>query len=67
MAHHITAVPETVVRGVVTAIGQDDAEGGCYVRLRVTEDDAAALARAGAFGRILRLTLPSETAPPEGT
>ncbi len=48
-----------IVRGVVTALGSDDAEGGCYVRLRVTEADASKLARCGAFGRILQLRLPA--------
>jgi hypothetical protein len=52
---------DAVVRGVVTELGSDSADG-FYIRLRVTEADAISLALAGAFNRILRITLPKEGA-----
>lgn len=46
---------DLVARGVV--VGITVAPEGCYVRLRVTESDAEALAQNGAFGRMLQIRL----------
>jgi len=45
---------DLTVSGFVVGIESDSGEGA-YLRVRVTTEDAEALARAGAFGRTVRI------------
>jgi len=51
-----------VVRGIVVALDMGDSGHKAFVRVRLTTADAQQLARAGAFGQMLRIELPPEGA-----
>lgn len=55
----LNAEPANIhVRGVVEGIGSED--GGCFIRLRLTQADAVKLMAAGAFNRIVQVRFEGE-------